>query len=801
MLGLKTFSGIFLIAALASASATILPFTGALAQSERIFSIDIPAGRLSTALGVLSRQANISVIGASAEPGDIRTPAVKGQYTPKQALNLLLRGTAYQARRVNERTFRIERRPAVSRPNPSPPGAAAPSQTAPPSPTPPRPIIVQATKRNSALLDYPGGVDSVPLDGLTSGQLAEGLDGLLTKIPVTNSTALGSGRNKLFIRGIADSSFNGPTQSTIGMYLGEQRLLYSASNPDLRLHDMEAIELLEGPQGTLYGAGAIGGVIRMVPAAPEFDETTGSAWGSAMITRGGDPGYDLGAMINLPTADGQALRGVIYKGQSGGYIEDSRRDLEDVNRVRVEGGRLALRTELSRIWSLDLSGFAQMTQARDGQYVDALLPGLTQSSRVGQRFDGEIFGLNMVLRGAIGDIDLLSSTGLVSHDLNTRYDATVLDGPGGGDLYDERRQILLFDHETRLSGEIGDRISWLLGGSVLVHEDDIDQLFINLDGQDPPPFVNIVYDVREYALFGEASYKLQDGLTLLAGGRLAVTEGQTTRIFGAAPPVEPQTNETRFLPTAGLSVRLGDSIAAYLRYQQGFRTGGITVERSGNGTPQISRFDSDRVRSVEAGLKGLLESDAPIDFKLAGFYLRWNDIQADLIEPEGFTITRNIGDAEIFGLTFQSSAALTPSLELRNSFFLNHSEIMRLTPNQGAISSMLPNIAPYGAQLDLQYTHQLGGESVLVGSAGFSYHGRSVLDIGPTEQVRQGDYGSADLSLIWRHPDWEIGLEAINITNTRGNRFAFGNPFTIRREQQEVPLRPFSLRLSAKVGF
>ena len=801
MVGLKKLYGIFLTVALASTATTVLPFSGALAQSERILSFDIPAGQLSTALGVLSRQADISVIGTSAALADIRISTIKGQYTPRQALNLLFRGTPYQVRKVNDRTFRIERRSAIPRSNPPQSRAATPIQTAAPRPKPSTPIIVQATKRDIAMLVYPGGVESVSLAGLTSGQLAEGLDGLLTKIPVTNSTALGSGRNKLFIRGIADSSFNGPTQSTIGMYLGEQRLLHSASNPDLRLYDMEAIELLEGPQGTLYGAGAIGGVIRMVPAAPGLDGMEGSVWGSAMVTKGGDPGYDLGAMINLPTVGGQALRGVIYKGQSGGFIDDSRRDLEDVNRGRVEGGRLAMRTEFSSIWSLDLSGFAQMTEARDGQYVDARLPGLTQRSRVGQRFDGDIFGLNLVLKGAIGEIDLLSSTGLVKHDLNTRYDATVLDGPGGGDLYDERRQVLLVDHETRLSGKIGNRFAWLLGGSALDHEDDIDQLFINLDGQDPPPFVNIVYDVREYALFGEASYQVQDGLTLTAGGRLAVTEGRTRRIFGAAPPVEPQTDETMFLPAAGLSVQLSDDIAAYFRYQQGFRTGGITVERTDNGTPQISRFESDRVRSLETGLKGRLEGDAPIDFKLAGFYLRWNDIQADLIEPEGFTITRNIGDAEIFGLTFQSSAALSPNLNLRNSFFLNHSEVMRLTPNQGAISSMLPNIAPYGAQLDLQYTHQLGRDSVIVGTAGLSYHGRSVLDIGPTEQVRQGDYASADLSLIWRDPDWEIGLEAINITNTRGNRFAFGNPFTIRREQQEVPLRPFSLRLSVKTIF
>lgn len=778
----------------------LLPAAAAWAKADRVISVNIAAGRLSTALGKLGQQANVSIVGSSPELAQLNTPAVRGQFTASQVLRRLLRGTIFVARRINDRTFRIERRSTESDPAPSRPNRLPVIQSAEPAP-PPSPIVVSATKRDVSQLEYPGGVNRVELNDFSSGQLGEGLEGVLTRMPVTNSTALGSGRNKLFIRGIADSSFNGPTQSTIGMYLGEQRLLYSASNPDLRLYDMEAIELLEGPQGTLYGAGAIGGVIRMVPAAPDFEEAKGSVWGSAMITKGGDPGYDLGAMFNLPTVEGQALRGVIYKGQAGGYINDSRRNIEDVNQVRVEGGRLSLRTEFSSVWSLNLSGFVQMSEASDGQYIDARLPGLTQRSRFGQRFDSDIYGLNIVVDGRVGDIDILSSTGIVRHNLNTRYDATVLDGPGGGDLYDERRQILLFDHETRLSGKIGNRFSWLAGGSLLIHEDDIEQLFVNLDGLNPPPFVNILYDVREYALFGEASHELFDGVTVTAGGRLAHTEGRTRRNFGAAPPVEPRVYETRFLPVAGLSVKLSEDMTGYVRYQHGFRTGGVTVERSNNGTPQIARFDSDRVRSLEAGLKGQLDQNAAVDFKLAGFYLRWKDIQADLIEPEGFTITRNIGDAEIFGLTFQSTAMLTPNLELRNSVFLNHSKIMRLTPNQGAISSMLPNIAPYGAHLELQYSHDLPNESALIGSAGLQYQGRSVLDIGPTEQVRQGNFASADLSVVWRHPSWEVGLEALNITNTQGNRFSFGNPFTLRREQQETPLRPLSVRFSAKVNF
>lgn len=801
MMGHRTLGRVLFAITVILAVSYLVPLQSAEAQRNNVVAFDVPAGSLDSTLAIISRQARITIVGNNKTISSIQSPAVRGRFSIKEALDRLLRRTPYFAKQINSRTFRIEDRVVLPQSTPPPPTSRSSNVkkgTLPLSPSP-DPIIVSATKRNVDFRLYPGGVNRILLDGLTSGQLGEGMDRALARIPVTSSTALGTGRNKTFIRGIADSSFNGPTQSTIGIYLGEQRLIYSASNPDLRLYDMDSIELLEGPQGTLYGAGAIGGVIRLVPKTPQFDELAATFWGSAAFTKGGAPSYDLAAMVNLPIAESEALRAVVYKGQSGGYIDDSLRNLENINRTRIEGGRLAFQSELSPDWILNISGFGQTTETRDGQYIDGRLSGLTQRSQVGQAFGSELFGLNLAVEGTVRGVDILSTTGLVSHHLDTRFDATILSGAGENQLYDETRKILLIDHETRFSNSGGGPFTWLVGVSVLDHEDDIEQLIINLDGQNPPPFVNIVYNVREYAIFGEASYQLTDRLSATLGGRLARTEGNTKRTFGATNPVEPKTDATRFLPVVGLSLQVTEGIGGYLRYQHGFRTAGLTVERAAQGDPIISRFEEDRVESIEAGLKGSLVSEAPIDFTLAGFYLKWRDVQADLIQDNGFAITRNIGNAEIFGISFQSTTALTSQLELSSSFFLNDSEIMRLTPNQGAISSMLPNIAPYGARLALRYAHTFDNESQLVGTAGLNYTGRSVLDIGPTEQVRQGNYASADVSLIWQHPSWEIGIEANNITNTQGNRFAYGNPFTIRRENQQVPLRPFDVRVSAKL--
>mgnify|MGYP003627867933 FL=1 len=769
------------------------------ARAQDRVDIDLPAGPLGNALRLFSKQARVTVIGNSRRLPAIRTPAVRGTLTAAEALARLLRATPYQARQINSRSFRIERRPARPQAQSERRSPAAASSAAPAPPPAPSTIIVTATKLDYALSDYPGSVQSLDLASVRTGDSAGGLDRFLTRLPVTSGTALGSGQNKIFVRGIADSSFNGPTQATVGLYLGEQRLTYSASNPDLRLYDMERLELLEGPQGTLYGAGSIGGVIRLTPAPPAADRSAATVWLSGIVTRDGAPGYDMAAMANLPITDHAAVRGLVYTGRAGGYIDDARRNLKNINRTDISGGRLAVRSELAAGWTLDLSGFGQQTEARGGQYIDARLPGLTQRTSTAEPFHADLWGVNATLNGVVGNVRLVSSTGFIRHDLDTRFDSSPLPDLSPRQAYDETRNIELFSHETRLSDNSGDPLSWLIGLSALRHQDDYRQLITNSNGDNPPPFANIVYARTEYALFGEARYALGDAFSAMLGGRLLYTQGRTRRTFGASASVEPETDARRFLPVAALSMRLSDDVNAYLRYQQGYRTAGVTVERADNGDPIIARFDADKVRAVEAGIKGRLNTDTPVDFSLAASYMTWRDVQADLVDNAGFVITRNIGDADIWGLTMQTDSALGPDVHLSTALFWNQSRVMRSTPRNGAFSTMLPNIAPYGARLSLRYRLDLGGGSELVVRGSLDYTAESVLDIDALQQVRQGNFASADLSLTWRNPGWELGVEADNITDTRGNRFAFGNPFHVRREDQQVPLRPFTVRLSAKI--
>lgn len=195
-------------------------------------------------------------------------------------------------------------------------------------------------------------------------------------------------------------------------------MTYSAPNPDLRLYDVETIEVLEGPQGTLYGTSTIGGLLRINPRRPDPAASYASTWTSGSVTAHGGVGGTLGMMANVPLGGSVAFRTVAYGGHAAGYIADTRRYVDDVNRSDHYGVRAALASGIGPDWTVEISGFAQWTETRDGQYVNADLPGLARQSPFAQPFSGRIIGGSLTIEGQMGDVELTSVTGIVGHRLS-----------------------------------------------------------------------------------------------------------------------------------------------------------------------------------------------------------------------------------------------------------------------------------------------------------------------------------------------------------------------------------------------
>ncbi|MEJ8630821.1 hypothetical protein P0F65_14985 [Sphingomonas sp. I4] len=257
--------------------------------AAQTLAIDLPAGSVSAQVLALGRLARVSVVVTDPRLWSKPVPALRGRMSALAALRLIAARCGGEVEPIDAALFRlVPKRTPLPRARPARPRPPVPAM---PPPEPLRPIsswwAASVTCRSVASrvrsCGFPVGIWNLAVSGT---------ERLTSRLSTVASTYLGAGRNKLFIRGIADSSFTGPSQATVGQYFGDLRLSYNAPDPDLRLADLAAVEVLAGPQGTLYGAGSLGGLIRLVPNPVELDRTSGSVAIGASATQHGAPGYD-----------------------------------------------------------------------------------------------------------------------------------------------------------------------------------------------------------------------------------------------------------------------------------------------------------------------------------------------------------------------------------------------------------------------------------------------------------------------------------------------------------------------------
>lgn len=772
--------------AFAALSICCLAAAPAAAQSA---AFDIPAGRLSDALIALAGQARIT-IGAS-DPGlaAVRSRAVRGRMPVRTALTRLLAGTGYGFTFTGPAAVRIVR----AAPAPAPPAPPAEAPVAPATAD----IIVTASKQGVALESFGGTVHLLDLRNQDAARFGErGSAAVLTRLPMLASTSLGPGRNKIFIRGVADSSFNGPSQSIVGQYLGDVRLTFNAPDPDLQLYDIGRVELLEGPQGTLYGTGSLGGILRLVPNPPDPARTAGAMSAGLLAIRHGDPGGDLAGMVNVPIVRGRlALRVVGYGSIDGGYIDDAGRGLADVNRTTVYGGRAALLWQPGDDWQLELGGAAQYLAGRDGQYALRGLPPLTRRSALAQPFDNDYRLGEFTLRKRWPGVELVSATGIVRHALESRFDATGFPGTAGPQLFTEDVGITLVSNETRLSQPDARGQGWVVGWSLL-HDINRIRRILGPPGA-PAPITGVRNDVTEAALFGQFSHALTPGLVATLGGRLTYAKSVGMLLDTPNPADEPERTDVRLSPSAALTWHAGHRLLLYARFQQGFRAGGLAVSTAG-----AQRFESDSLTSWEAGLRFGRPDRDRLSFNAALSYARWADIQADLIDARGLPYTANLGDGRIWGFEAEASWRLTPSLRFEAAAFVNSSALSNPVPAFAAADERdLPNIPGEGARAALHFETPLSSRVTLALDGAVRYVGHSQLGIGPPLDVGQGGYVDGQLGARLDLGHFGVSLDLDNIADARGNRFAFGNPFSIAARDQVTPLRPRTVRIGFDAAF
>ena len=746
----------------------------------------------------------------------------------EKALNRMLSGTDAHAVKVGVTSWRIERRSTraklAGRQTKSRLKASSTAARAPP----PRAeqdqaeeIVVRASKINTPYAKYAGVVTILDGSDLNFGG-ERGMDSILSRMATISSTHLGSGRNKLFVRGIADSSFTGPTQATVGQYLGDIRLSYNAPDPDLRLYDIDRVEVLEGPQGTLYGAGSLGGIIRTIPETPDPFATALKASAGVSLVQHGAPGSDISATANIPIGDsGHALRLVGYSISDGGYIDNPRLGLNDVNRTNIRGGRGTLRLDLGDRWAIDLGGIYQMITAEDAQYADKDAPPLTRSSLVEQGAKARYGSTMLVLMKDWGDLHFQSSNAYVDHHLNERFDASlVADTPR---IFDQKNETRMFSSETRLSRPFRNGLGWVLGTSFVDNKTRQTRAF----GEDTlrTAISGVTNEITEFSAYGEASVELLPDIVATGGLRYTHAElggeGEDVDALLAfteiGRAVTANRKEQDLLPSASLLANLGRNVTFYARYQEGFRPGGLSID--GN---FVQRFRNDHVSTYDAGMRFGRKGVTPFDATISISHSRWRDIQADYIDTNGFPTTANIGDGKITSISASIAARPLTGLSLELGAVYNQSRVTQLSselplasvtfggsaaalspsvviPGSGRLGR-IPNVASHAMRGSANYETVLGDEDFRI-QGWASYVGPSRLGIGPKLGGGQGDYVDSGFAARIGNDARGLTLTVTNLLDSRGNRFALGTPFVPGSDGYLTPLRPRTLRIAVDVAY
>jgi outer membrane receptor protein involved in Fe transport len=778
--------------------AALLLGASAPAQAAPAVNFDVAPGDLGQALIDLGRQAHITVGVTDPEAGRSLSPGVHGRMELRRALTRILAGTGYTFV-LTGGAVRIVREEPGRGPRPRSPVIGA-LRASPPSP-PQADIVITASKQDVRLSRFGGTVQLIDLNPSQLGRRgSEGTEAVLDLLPAVASTHLGPGRDKIYVRGVADSSFNGPSQSVVGLYLGDVRLTYNAPDPDLALYDIDRVELLEGPQGALYGTGSLGGILRLVPNRPNLGQLSGFVSAGAMSTAHGGWGEDASGMINLPLAkDRIALRALVYGSDSPGYIDDAQLGLRGINRTRISGWRAALRIDAGNGWDVELGGLGQDITGKDGQYALSTLPPLTRAANFRQPFDNDYHLGSITVRKQLRDFDVVSATGIVRHQLESRFDATGFPGTSGPQLFAEAIDISMVSHETRLSHSDARGAGWV-AGFALVH--DIDEISRRLGPSGAlAPLSRLRNEASEVALFGQFGFALAPWAILAVGGRVTYSteEGSVGQV--ATDFEEPRRHMVRFSPSARMTFPINETAVAYVRYERAHRAGGLAVSGSGPGE-SVRRFKTDSLASIEAGIRvGELARDR---FELAASASRawWDDVQADLIDTSGLPFTTNLGDGRITGLELQGRWRPVREVTLEAAAFFNDSDLNQFDPAVPAgAKGDFPNVADTGARGAIRFDKQLGPGAILSLSSSLRYVGKSRLGLGAPLNLHQGGYSVGDAGARLTLGRTGVSLDVTNIGDVRGNQFSLGNPFSVAAGNQITPLRPRTVRLGIDRAF
>lgn len=685
---------------------------------------------------------------------------------------------------------------------------AQPQEPVPPGATPaptnleaegqPTEIIVTAQKRSQRLLDVPQSVSVISGDTLET-QHAQSMSDYLTKVPSANIVESQAGQSRIVLRGINTGGV-GPTVAT---YIDEAPFGSATSlangailTPDIDPFDLNRVEVLRGPQGTLYGANSLGGVVKFVTVAPDPGYFDGAAEVGVQDVHHGDLGWWGRAAANIPLGQSAAVRASGYFRRDPGYIDDPHLG-DDINDDKTYGGRLSFLAEPSSALRIRASVLAQNIRSNGTNSVDldpvTLEPSQGELSHlrlIEEPNDVDYRLYNATLDYDFGPVTLLSSTSYGTLDQAEFLDASGVYGPlltpalgiplGAGlkQGMTQRR----FTEEVRLASSAPGVIEWTIGGFYTHEKNRLSQnLFAVLDpsgdrvdGLDGLVIVDLPSTYEEEAGFANATWHITPKFDLTAGGRYShndqtVVQNTSGLLAGGAASFDGSSSDNVFTYSIAPSFAPNPHTRIYARVAKGYRPGGPNAVSplAPEGVPR--QFGPDTTTNYEVGVK-TETPDHRLALEVTAFLIDWKDIQL-LAQVENFGVNTNGGSARSKGIEFNVAARPIPELSL----FANGAYVdAYLTKDAPAIvggmkGDPLPYNPKFSTTIGAEYDHPMA--SGMTAHAGINWHytGRRHSDFDAAVGQQSLDpFGQIDAHAGFDFGRFTVDAFVHNLTDSRG---------------------------------
>jgi iron complex outermembrane recepter protein len=517
-------------------------------------------------------------------------------------------------------------------------------------------VIVTAQKRAERLQDVPISVSVLSGFDLDRDS-SRGVSDVLNQVGGVSVFDLHPGETKITIRGVAADPFVGT--STAGYYLDEIPFSFISivQLPDANAYDLSRVEVLRGPQGTLYGANALSGVVRVLTQDAELDEFKAKARVRASNTKHGTDNHSGDLAINVPLVPGKlAVRGVASYSQYGGNITSAEPGGALTNRINdseAQSYRLKATYHASENLSIKLGLTRSMLDngAYDRSYAD-----MTTPFSANQGDERQYDAYNLIAEYAWPAFSLLSSTGYVDYSADTNEEGLLSLDPRFALNFLNSWGLRSFSQELRLSSHLSGPWQWSVGAIYKDTTQEHLQLALLFS---PQPFIEDTAS-QSYAVFGETTRSLADGRFAVTGGlryfsdRLVSQE--LSNFFGPGTSAR-RSDFDQVTGRVVLTYKPQTDRMLYGAVATGFRSG------QHNGTfitglyPQFNEIKPDSLTTYELGIKSAVAQGA-FTYDASVYYTDWKDIQQGLVVPPGFVAGLNAGKAD--GLGADVSMAYRP---------------------------------------------------------------------------------------------------------------------------------------------